>query len=122
MTKASCLCGTIRLDIDAASDSVSHCHCKMCQKQHGAAFVTYARFPREKVKYVAGEDNLTSYNSSDDILRKFCETCGSNIEWGHSQKYPDRVGIAAGLFDTDFKVDFIKDLYLDSRADRLNDH
>jgi len=116
MMEGSCLCGSIKFQISAESVSASHCHCKMCQKQHGAAFATYANFPRDKIKYICGEEKLSVYNSSADILRKFCKVCGSNIEWGYSEKHPERVGIAVGLFDTDFKIKSIKDLHLESKA------
>ncbi|HCA63195.1 MAG TPA: GFA family protein, partial [Pseudomonas sp.] len=38
----SCLCGVVRYRIDAPIDALTHCHCKMCRKAHGAAFATYA--------------------------------------------------------------------------------
>ena len=116
MNKASCLCGAVKLKIDADPVKVSHCHCKMCQKQHGAAYATYARFRRDDVKYLQGEDKLTVYNSSEDVLRKFCRNCGSNIEWGCSERFPQWVAIALAAFDNDVKLPEIKELHLESKA------
>ena len=121
MNKGSCLCGAVKFEIENEPVAVSHCHCTMCQKQHGAAFATYARFRRAEVKYTAGEDKLSVYNSSDDVLRKFCNICGSNIEWGCSERFPEWVAIAVGSFDTEFQATEIKDLHLDTKACWLAD-
>ena len=116
MNKGSCLCGAIKFEIDSEPVSVSHCLCTRCQKQHGAAFATYARFRTTDVKYITGEDKLSVYNSSHDVLRKFCNICGSNIEWGCSERYPEWVAIAVASFDTEFRATEIKDLHLDTKA------
>src|SRR5690606_34943450 len=41
---ASCFCGAIRIDAELPSKWVAHCHCTMCRRAHGAAFVTWAGF------------------------------------------------------------------------------
>ena len=116
MNIGSCLCGAVKFEIESDPVAVSHCHCIMCQKQHGAAFATYARFRRSEINYTAGENELTAYNSSNDVLRKFCKICGSNIEWGCSERFPEWVAIAVGTFDTKFQAIEIKDLHLESQA------
>jgi Glutathione-dependent formaldehyde-activating enzyme len=37
-----CLCGAVRYTVTGEIKDVSHCHCSMCRKAHGAAFATYA--------------------------------------------------------------------------------
>ena len=102
MHKGSCLCGAVSYELLTEPKAVSYCHCKMCQKQHGAAFATYASLPRADLKYVSGQSQLASYNSSERVIRKFCSVCGSNIEWCGSVKYPDWVSIAVATLDTPF--------------------
>lgn len=116
MHQGSCLCGQIAFEINSDPVKVSHCHCRMCQKQHGAAFATYARFRRAEVKYLRGEDKLSVYNSSDDVLRKFCRCCGANIEWGCSERMAEWVAIAVASFDSEFKAPRIVDLHQESMA------
>ena len=115
------MCGLTTFEIVGEPDSVSHCHCKRCQKQHGAAYATYARIKRTDIRYLSGEEQLTVYNSSDDILRKFCSECGSNIEWGRSKDNPTKVGIAVGLFDTEFQASEIKNICIESKERWLVD-
>ncbi len=116
MQKGSCLCGGIVYELLSPLRAACHCHCTMCQKQHGAAFATYASVPRADLRYVCGEDLLMSYNSSAAIVRKFCRVCGSNIEWSGSAAYPDWVSIAVATLDTPFKPDKVKSTYLASKA------
>jgi len=87
MYLGSCLCGEVTYQLLSEPKKVSHCHCTMCQKQHGAAFATYASLPKDQLVYLSGLESLTEYkNTCDSIVRKFCKVCGSNIEWGGSPK------------------------------------
>ncbi|MFC4622649.1 GFA family protein [Comamonas nitrativorans] len=88
----------------------------MCQKQHGAAFATYASVPRADLEYLSGQELLTSYRSSGSVIRKFCSVCGSNIEWSGSADFPDWVSIAVALIDTRFQPKSIQNIHLDSKA------
>lgn len=116
MHKGSCLCGAVSFELTSDPKATTHCHCRMCQKQHGAAFATYASVARTDLKYTSGQETLVSYNSSKDIMRKFCGVCGSNIEWSGSDKYPDWVSVAVASLDTEFKPDNIRQLHWESRA------
>lgn len=116
MHKGSCLCGAVKYELLSEPRAVSHCHCRMCQKQHGAAFATYASLPKTDLRYVSGQEVMVAYNSSGNIMRKFCGVCGSSIEWGGSESFPDWVSIAVATFDTLFVTTSIKNIYLESRA------
>lgn len=116
MHQGSCLCGAVKYELLSEPKAVSHCHCRVCQKQHGAAFATYASLPKTDLRYVSGEDVMAAYNSSGNILRKFCGICGSNIEWSGDEKYPDWASVAVATLDTAFVPKSIKNIYLESRA------
>lgn len=116
MLKGSCLCGAVQYTLLSEPKKVSHCYCTMCQKQHGAAFATYASLPKEDLVYKAGEDCLASYHSSESIVRKFCKHCGSNIEWTGSKEYPDWTSVTMATLDTPYKPKQIVDIYTDSRC------
>ncbi len=116
MHRGSCLCGAVSYELASEPKAVSHCHCRMCQKQHGAAFATYASLPGSDVKYLSGQELLTTYNSSGNILRKFCRVCGSNIEWSGSEQYSDWVSIAVATLDTPFNPTRIKSIHQESKV------
>jgi hypothetical protein len=77
MTQASCLCGAVRYEIAAPFTMMAHCHCSMCRKHHGAPFATFAGAPFDAFHWLAGEDALGKYDSSEQGSRSFCTTCGS---------------------------------------------
>ncbi len=77
MIQGTCLCGTLRYEIDGPLTSMMNCHCSMCRKQHGAAFATYAVAPLAGFRWIAGEDEVVRYQSSAQGSRAFCRRCGS---------------------------------------------
>jgi hypothetical protein len=73
----SCLCGSIRYDIDGPFEVMSHCHCSMCRRHHGAAFATFVSVPLSGFRWVAGKEEISTYQSSNYGKRTFCGKCGS---------------------------------------------
>ena len=116
MHEGSCLCGAVKFTLLCEPSMVSHCHCSMCRKAHGAAFATYITVEKSNVRFLSGLDKLTSYNSSASIMRKFCSTCGSNVEWSGHPEYPDWMSIPLALFDTPFQPASIHQHFVESRV------
>lgn len=96
-----CLCGTIRYRIDAEPRLVSHCHCSLCRRAGGAAFVTWLTVRQEAFALTQGA--LQRRASSDHGWRAFCATCGSQVASG-SSRYPRYVEVTAGTLDEPGKV------------------
>lgn len=112
----SCLCGEIKFKLLSEPYKVSHCHCNMCQKQHGAAFATYATLAKSDLVYISGLSALAEYNSSANIKRKFCRICGSSIEWSKSQHHPSSVSVAIATFDSPYQPGTIVDIQTDTKV------
>ena len=98
--RGSCLCGAVRFKIRGPLGAMSHCHCAMCRKAHGAAFGTYSRVKRGDFVLLTGEASIRSYRSSPTVTRTFCGTCGSTLQW-ISDDRPDALDIAIGTLDDD---------------------
>jgi hypothetical protein len=79
VTPGACLCGGVRFEVVGPLDRVVHCHCTMCQRAHGAAFVTWAAVGEERVRILAGQSDVARYRSSEIGTRSFCRTCGSSL-------------------------------------------
>jgi len=79
MIQGGCQCGKARYEADSAISDLSHCHCSMCRKLHGAAFATFAGVARDTFRWSAGEDVLKTYPSSDTSDRHYCGNCGSQL-------------------------------------------
>lgn len=97
--RGSCLCGTVRYEVDGPMGRVGHCHCTMCRKQHGAAFATYGRVATADLRWT-GEEALVRYASSPEVQRWFCGRCGSSLVWARPA-HPDTVELALGTLDDD---------------------
>ena len=100
MIEGGCLCGKVRYAIDGEITEVSHCHCSMCRKMHGAAFVTFGAVQRTDLRWLNGAERVAEYRSSADLIRKFCRHCGSSLLC-HSDAEPDVDYIALGTVDGD---------------------
>lgn len=77
MTRAACLCGAVRYELTAPLTMMAHCHCSMCRKHHGAAFATFVGGPLDGFRWLAGEEQLGTYRSSEHGSRSYCKTCGA---------------------------------------------
>jgi hypothetical protein len=88
----SCLCGTVRYEIDGSFAMAGHCHCSICRKSHGAAFVTWAILERpQQFRWTAGTEEVTAYASSPGRERCFCRKCGSSLVATHGGKVTEVV-------------------------------
>ncbi len=91
-TTGSCLCGAIRFSLRLPTLFCGHCHCTMCQRNHGAGYVTWIGIQRDQLSIDQGESTLTRYESSDHGSRSFCSRCGSSL-FCESTHHVDRVDI-----------------------------
>lgn len=115
--RGSCLCGRIAYAISAGINAVSHCHCTMCRKAHGAAFASYGSVPRAAHTFTQGQELLRSYRSSATVTRTFCAACGSPLLWHDGAgPFPDWVSIPLGTLDTPFVPASQKHVHSASKA------
>jgi len=84
----ACLCETVRFEIVPPTQACGHCHCSMCRRSHGAGYVTWVIVPARQLRIIAGEAELSRYQSSDHGARHFCGMCGSSL-FGESTRTPD---------------------------------
>lgn len=63
---------------------LGNCHCSMCRKSHGAAFVTWGIIGPDEFRWQSGEEFVQAYESSPGRERLFCRQCGSPLANRHS--------------------------------------
>ena len=115
--RASCLCGKVQLSLDAAPTELIHCHCRMCQKAHGALFATFARFPREALRVTAGEEAMAVHRSSGEARRTFCRECGAALQFLRDEA--PTFGLAVSALDSSLEQLPVREYWADSKARRL---
>ncbi|MDZ7749904.1 MAG: GFA family protein [Halofilum sp. (in: g-proteobacteria)] len=113
----SCLCGAVRFELSGPPEELLHCHCRMCQKAHGAVFATFARVPHEAFRITQGEDHVASYRSSDVARRTFCRACGSTLQFIRDGS--DTFGLAVSALDRELEPGPIREVYTGSKVDWL---
>jgi hypothetical protein len=94
-----CFCGSIKFTVRFPTLWIAHCHCTLCQRAHGAAFVTWVNSDVEKFDLNDPEALLKWYQSGPASERGFCSRCGSSLFF-RSSKYPGEVHIARANFMT----------------------
>lgn len=94
MSKISgaCLCGKLSFSALLPTLWVAHCHCTLCQKNAGAAFVTWAGFNEQDVHIDDSNNTLTWYSATENAFRGFCNKCGSTIFF-KSSRWPSELHI-----------------------------
>lgn len=98
MVRGSCLCSTVQWHYAGSFDQLTHCHCHLCRKAHGAAFASYAVGPAEPFTYQTGTEAIVEYESSPGFIRSFCKHCGSVVP---NTKLGNIVALPAGGLDGD---------------------
>lgn len=94
----ACLCGAVRITAALPSKWVAHCHCSLCRRAHGAAFVTWAGFAEANVRIDDPEGRLRWYASSPGARRGSCAHCGTPMLFT-ADRWPGEVHIARALLD-----------------------
>jgi hypothetical protein len=93
-----CLCGEVRFRVRLPSLMCVHCHCSMCRRNHGAAYVTWFAVPPAGVTVERGGERLVRYASSEHGSRSFCGRCGTAI-FCENSTHPERVDIPLAVMD-----------------------
>jgi len=111
MREGGCLCGAVRYRVEGEPRVVVHCHCRMCQKSSGAAFLTWATFAAPALRYTRGEPK--SFHSSDHAVREFCGACGSQLVFRSDGK--DSLDVTVGSFDAPDAFQPVGNIWVASR-------
>jgi hypothetical protein len=98
MIRGSCLCGEVAWEAEGPLELISHCHCSMCRKSHGAAFGTYGAARADGFRWLRGRESVRQYQSSPGFFRPFCPRCGSVVA---GEPHGGRVFMPLGSLDDD---------------------
>ena len=114
--KGSCLCGSIRFEVDAIDSQMGRCHCSMCRKFHGAEFATLGEASADEFRWTRGEDMLCSYVAPNGTTRRFCRNCGSSMTFEPSNNPDGLVEFSLGTLDCDIDVRPNAHIFVGSKA------
>ena len=98
VVEGGCQCGAVRFRIGLPPKWCAHCHCSMCRRAHGAAFVTWVGSESERFELLSGGTELRRYRSSPEATRSFCGRCGTMLFF-ESGRWPGEVHVTLAHLD-----------------------
>jgi hypothetical protein len=107
-----CLCGDVRYRITAAPVEAQYCHCRMCQRAHGAPVIAWLTVPLDGLAVTKG--NPVAYRSSAKAFRHFCGSCGTPLTWREADN-PRLVDVSIGSLDNPEAIAPTMHVWTDSR-------
>lgn len=108
--EGSCLCGHVKFRVAGQASNVSSCHCRMCQKASGAAYLTFSEFPKGHVEWLSEPPQWRA--SSEKAERGFCPNCGAAVSFRYIGS--DNVDLAVALFNEPKAFPPTHDIYTES--------
>jgi len=78
----SCLCGSVRYEMDDDFHQFHWCHCTQCQKATGSAHASNLFTRPDNIRWIEGRECVVRYDvPGRSITKAFCGTCGSGMPY-----------------------------------------
>lgn len=113
--KGSCLCDQVQFEVRGDFENFILCHCKYCQKDTGSAHGANLFSTRAELKWITGEDWVTSFNlSGTEHSKSFCRNCGAALP--NIQMEGKLLVVPAGSLDEDLTLKPMAHIFMKSKA------
>ncbi|MCB1362977.1 MAG: GFA family protein [Rhodobacteraceae bacterium] len=110
------MCGAVRFTIRDGVTGFGACHCEMCRRWSGSAFLAVS-VPRDAL-VIEGSADIARIQSSDWAERAWCGKCGSNLWYRVTMEgAPETVEISLGLLDDTGGLSFDSEIFIDCKSD-----
>ncbi len=106
-----CQCGAVRYALSSAPTAAGLCHCRMCQKATGGAFLAAGGVPRADFAWTRGTPG--TFRSSSVAARDFCAECGTPLTFRYLDQ--DRISVTLGSLDAPDAVVPVEQVGIESR-------
>ena len=112
----SCLCGSIKFEVQSPFAAFRYCHCSRCRKASGSAHAANAFVPQAQFQWLAGEALVKRFDlpEAKRFAVWFCPQCGTRVP--HQVKSTENMLIPAGVLDGDPGVRPENSIFWKSRA------
>ena len=111
-SKGTCLCGAVSIQAKSMATDVGACHCNMCRKWTGGPLL--AVDCKDEIK-IAGEKNISVFESSEWAERGFCSKCGTHLFYRLKQN--NQYFVSAGLLDAESKLHFDHQIFIEEKPE-----
>jgi len=96
LTEGGCLCKAIRYDISGDPLSSIICHCATCRRASAAPTVAWLTVDRALFHFLCGSPRM--FQSSRDVVRRFCEICGTQLTY-ETAGSPNTIDVTTASLD-----------------------
>ena len=96
ITEGGCLCRAIRYRISGEPLSSIICHCLSCRKASSSAALAWLTIERVRFQFLSGSPQI--YQSSRDVVRRFCGQCGSPLTYENAGS-PNTIDVTTASLD-----------------------
>jgi hypothetical protein len=112
-----CMCGAVRFTAQNVPDTSGACHCEMCRRWTGSAFIGVT-VPLGKVTW-EDERHLGRIQSSAWAERGFCTRCGTGLYYRVTADtpYSNKIELPLGIFDDPNGFTMTNEIYIDVKPD-----
>lgn len=114
MTRAGCLCGAVRYEIDGPFTMMMHCHCSMCRKHYGSLFGTSLGVASAAFSWLEATSEIVHYRATPAFERPFCRRCGSTVPGASEEE--GYFNVPAGLLDASLSARPRSHIFVASRS------
>src|SRR5690606_9066737 len=88
MLTGGCHCGFVRYTAAGKPSQETNCHCPICRRTTGAAFVSWFTVKPSEFAFTSGQP--ARYASSSKAERTFCPRCATQLTFRHVD-FPEEV-------------------------------
>ena len=81
--KGSCFCGEVEFEVTGEPAAMGYCHCVDCAAWAAAPINSFSLWSPDSVRITKGENNIGTFNKTENSFRKFCRTCGGHVMSDH---------------------------------------
>ena len=79
----ACFCGAVTFTVTGAPEGMGYCHCVSCRSWSAAPVNAFTLWNPENLVVTRGDDQIATYQKTDESLRKFCKACGGHLMTDH---------------------------------------
>lgn len=79
--RGSCLCGSVKYEVEGDLERFYHCHCSRCRKSTGTGHASNVMIMNATLVFTEGESLLKQFKVPEAVRfsRQFCSECGSSV-------------------------------------------
>jgi hypothetical protein len=107
-SKASCLCGSVKITAGEINPKFTVCHCDSCRAWGGGPFFAVQCGTNVEIE---GNEKIKMYESSSWASRGFCSDCGTHLFYklNKSGEYNMPVGMFKNLKGLEMDIQYFSD-------------